>query len=218
PRRVAGERVAAGVRACRVQGEELLGQVVDGLADALLGAEPFRATELGQCRPLAARVAGDPPDLLDRDKDPVATGERELEVVALLPARAAPEHLLVPGDAVVDMDHEVARDQALEDVARYHPPQRPWPPDPDRAKELAIGDEGQTVRAPAKAAVEAAIDERHRAGRGRLPEAADDGGGVTGLPEDVGEPRRLVRGHHDPRAVLLPALDGFGDPSGATGR
>ena len=41
-------------------------------------------------RPLAAGVAGDAADLLDRDEDPVAAGERELEVVALLarPRRA----------------------------------------------------------------------------------------------------------------------------------
>ena len=38
-----------------VQREELLGEVVDCLADALLGAEPFGAAELRERRPLAAR-------------------------------------------------------------------------------------------------------------------------------------------------------------------
>ncbi len=113
PRRVLGVGVAPRVRARRVQREELLGQVVDGLADTLLGAQPVRAAELGQRRPLAARVAGDPPDLLDRDEDPVAARERQLEVVAVLARPAAPEHLLVAGDAVVDVDDQVARASAV---------------------------------------------------------------------------------------------------------
>ena len=40
-----------------VQREQLLGQVVDRLADALLGPQPLGAAELGQRRPLAAGVA-----------------------------------------------------------------------------------------------------------------------------------------------------------------
>ena len=42
---------------------------------------------LRQRRPLAAGVARDPVDLLDRHEDPVAAGERQLEVVALLARR-----------------------------------------------------------------------------------------------------------------------------------
>ena len=57
PGRVGGEGVALGVGPRRVQREQLLGQVVDRLADALLGPQPLRAAELGQRRPLAARVA-----------------------------------------------------------------------------------------------------------------------------------------------------------------
>jgi hypothetical protein len=59
----------------RVQRQELLGQIVDRLADALLGTEPLRAAELGKGRALATRVAGDPADLLDGHEDPVAAGE-----------------------------------------------------------------------------------------------------------------------------------------------
>ena len=95
-----------------VQREQLLGQVVDRLADALLGAQPFGAAELGQRRSLAAGIARDPADLLDRHEDPVAARERQLEVVAILAGAAAPEHLLVARDAVVDVDDEVARASA----------------------------------------------------------------------------------------------------------
>ena len=57
PGRVGGEGVAARLGPRGVQREQLLGQVVDGLADALLGAQPLGAAELGEGRPLAARVA-----------------------------------------------------------------------------------------------------------------------------------------------------------------
>ena len=118
------------------------------------------------CGSLAARVAGDPADLLDRHEDPVPAGERQLEVVALLArAAAAPEHLLVAGDAVVDVDDEVAGRQPLEDVARHDPAQRLGPADADVAEELPVGDEHEPVGTAGEAAVEAALDERHRAGR-----------------------------------------------------
>ena len=81
---------------------------------------------LRQRRPLAARVARDPADLLDRHEDPVAARERQLEVVAILARPAAPEHLLVAGDAVIDVDDEVAGRQPLEDVARHDPAERLW--------------------------------------------------------------------------------------------
>ena len=140
--------MAAGVGAGGVEGEQLLGEVVDGLADALLGPQPFRATKLRERRSLATGVAGHPADLLDRHEDPVATRERQLQVVALLAAAATPEHLLVAGDAVVDVDHEVAGDEPFEDVARDDPPERPRPADADGSEQLAIGDEGQPVRVP----------------------------------------------------------------------
>ena len=38
-----------------VQREKLLGEVRDGVPDALLGPEPLRAAELGELRALAAR-------------------------------------------------------------------------------------------------------------------------------------------------------------------
>ena len=162
---------------------------------------------LRQGRPLAAGVAADPADLLDRDEDPVAAGERQLEVVAILAGTAAAEHLLVARDAVIDVDDEVARRQALEDVARDDPPEGPRPADPDRPEQLAVGDEGEAVRAADEAAVEAALDERDGARRRRLPDPTDDGDRVAGLAEQVGQPRRLVRGEHDPGTVRAPAVD-----------
>ena len=156
---------------------------------------------LRQGRALAARVAGDPADLLDRDEDPVAAGERQLEVVAILAGAAAAEHPLVAGDAVIDVDDEVARRQALEDVARDDPPQRLRPADPDGAEQLPVGDEGEPVRAAVEAAVEAPLDERDGARRRRLRDPADDRDRVAGLVEELGQPRRLVGGEDDPGAV-----------------
>ena len=109
PRRIGRERVAPRVGARGVQREQLLGQVVDRLADPLLGAQPLGPAEPRQGRSLAARIAADPADLLDRDEDPVAAGERQLEVVAILTGAAAAEHPLVAGHAVIDVDDEVAR-------------------------------------------------------------------------------------------------------------
>src|SRR4029453_11329460 len=98
--------------------EKLLGQIVDRLADALLGPEPFGAAQLGERRPLAARVPGHPADLLDRHEDPVPAGEGQLQVVAILAGATPAEHLLVARDAVIDVDDEVTGRQSLEDVAR----------------------------------------------------------------------------------------------------
>ena len=178
PGRVRRERVALRSGARGVQGEQLLGQVVDGLADALLGAQPFRPAELGQRRPLTARVARHPADLLDRHEDPVAAREGQLEVVAILARPAAPEHLLVAGHAVIDVDDQVAGRQPLEDVARHDPAERPRASDPDRPEQLAVGDERQAVRPADEPAVEAALDRgrpRRAAGRrraGRRPRPA----------------------------------------------
>ena len=57
PRRVGSERVAGGVRPRGVQGQELLRQIRDGLADALLGLEPLGAAELRELGVLRAAVA-----------------------------------------------------------------------------------------------------------------------------------------------------------------
>ena len=109
PGAVAGVWMTRGRGPSRVQREQLLGEVADRLPDALLRPEPLGAAELRERRVLAAGVARDPPDLLDRDEDPVLALERELEEVTLVArAGAAPEHPLVAGDAVVDVDHEVA--------------------------------------------------------------------------------------------------------------
>ena len=194
-----------------VQLEQLLGEIGDRPRDPLLGPEPLGAAEAGEGRPLPAGVAGDPRDLLDRDEDPVAARERELEVVAVLAGAAASEHLLVARDAVVDVDDEVAGRQALEDVARDDAPQRPRPADADGPEQLAVGDEGQPVRAAGEAAVQAAIDERDGPGRRGGLDPLDDRDRVPGLLEELREARRLVRGQDDPGAVRPPALDGIDD-------
>ena len=125
------------------------------------------AAEAGERGSLAAGVAGDAVDLLDRHEDPVAGGEGELEVVALLAGAAPAQHPLVAGDAVVDVDDEVAGGEALEDVARDDPPERLRAADPHGPEELAVGDDDEAVGAAGEAAVEAAPDERDGARRRR---------------------------------------------------
>ena len=210
-----------GVAACPcprgIQGEQLLGKIVDGLAHALLGAQPLRAAELRERRPFSARVATDSSDLLDRHEDPIAAGERQLQVIAVLTGAATSEHLLVASDAMVDVDDEIARGQALQDVTRHDPPEGLRPADTDRAEQLAVRDEGETIRAADETAVEAAFDERHGAGRGRFLHPRHDRHGMAALAEDVRETRRLVGGEHDPRAVSTPGRDGFDQSSGTAG-
>src|SRR5450755_1633877 len=121
--------MALGAGPRRVQLEELLGQVVDRLLDPLLGPQPVGAAQPAKRGVLPARIAADPGDLLHRDVDPVPTGEAQLEVVALLARAPAAEHLLVAGDAMVDVDDEVTRPESFEDVPRDDPPERLRPAD-----------------------------------------------------------------------------------------
>src|SRR5439155_7099261 len=86
---------------------------------------------------LGAREAADPPDLLDRQGDPIGPREDEVEVVPLegrsgqgvaaavgASPHRAPDDAVVARDAVVDVDDDVARRQALEDVTRDDAAQR----------------------------------------------------------------------------------------------
>src|SRR5439155_5637449 len=113
-----------------------------------------------QLRPLASRVARHAGDLLDRHEDPVARGERQLQVVALVAgAGASPEHPLVARDAVIDVDDEVAGREPLEDVPGHDAPERLRPAHADVAEELAIRDERQALGPAVEAAVQAPIDD-----------------------------------------------------------
>ena len=105
---------------------------------------------------------------------------------------------------MIDVDDEVAGRQPLEDVARHDPAQRLGPADADGPEQLAVGDEDEPVGPAGEAAVEAALDERDRAGRRRLRDAVDDRDRVPGLAEELGQPRGLVRGEDDPGAVGAP--------------
>ena len=105
---------------------------------------------------------------------------------------------------MVDVDDEVAGGQPLEDVARDDPAQGPRPADPDGPEQLPVGDDDEPIGAAFEAAVEAALDEDDRAGRGRVHDPLDDADRVAGLAEDVGETRRLVAGEDDPRAFARP--------------
>ena len=102
---------------------------------------------------------------------------------------------------MIDVDDEVARRQALEDVARDDASKGPRPADPHRPEELPVRDDDEAVRSAFEAAVEAALDEDDGAGRWRVHDPLDDPDRVPGLAEDVGQPRRLVAGEHDPGAL-----------------
>src|SRR3954447_16783603 len=167
---------------------------------------------------LATGVARDPVDLLDRHEDPVPSREAELEVVALLAGGAPAEHLLVAGDAVVDVHDHVAGGEALEEVARDDASHRLRPPNADAAEQLAIRDDRQAVRATLEAAVEAALDEGDRPARRRLADPVDDAHGVARLAEELREPRRLRRREHDASAPAHPLLDAVDEPLRATRR
>ena len=75
PRRVGGVGVAAGGGPGGVELEQLLGQVVDGALDPLLRPDPVGPAEPAELGALAARVAADPLDLLDRHEDPVPSAK-----------------------------------------------------------------------------------------------------------------------------------------------
>jgi hypothetical protein len=218
PGRVRPEGMALGGATRCVELEQLLGEVADGLLDARLRPQPLAAAELRELRVLGARVARQPVDLLDGDEHPIDTGERELEIVALLACRTALEHPLVARDPMIDVDDEIARDQPLEDVARDDPPKGARPPDAHRAEELAVGDEDKSVGAAGEAAVEAALDQRDRSRRRRLGEPVRDTDGMAALPEQLGEAWRLVGREHDSSAVLLPPGNALRKLGGARGQ
>src|SRR4029450_4402050 len=102
---------------------------------------------------------------------------------------------------------DVAGRETLEEVARDDPSHGLGSPDPDRAKQLAIRDQRETIGAALEAAVEAALDQGDGAGRGRLGHAMDDPDGVAGLAQQLGESWGLVAGEDDPRPLPDPVLD-----------
>jgi hypothetical protein len=197
-----------------VQGEKLIGQLGDRLADALLGSQPLGATQLAEGRPLPAGIPRDSADLLDRHEDPVVAGEGQLEVVALLARAASAKHLLVASDPVIDVDDEVARREALEQVTRHDPAKGLGSADPHRPEQLPVRDERDAVRAAGEATVEAARHERDRTGWWHVSDPVDHGDAVTGFVEDLGEARCLVRGEDDPGTLRSPGLDRVQEPTG----
>ncbi len=89
PRRVLAERAAVRLGAVGVEAQQVAGQVADGLLDAGSGTLPLAATELAELRMVAAGVARDALDLLDRHPDAAGLGEVQLQEVTLLGALAA---------------------------------------------------------------------------------------------------------------------------------
>src|SRR3954471_7140470 len=124
-------------------------------------------------RVLAAGIARDALDLLDRHPDPATLGEMELEEIALLVAVAtsiAPNHSGIARDAVIDVDDEFVGLQPLEQVLGNHAAQNARSTNPHGAEKLPIGDQHYAFRPARKTRVEAAFDQREAAGRRRVAE------------------------------------------------
>jgi len=202
-----------------VELEQLLGEVRDRPLHSGLGPQPVGTAEARQVGMLAAGVAADPRDLLHRHVDAVTPGKRELQEVPVVARTAATtEHPLVSRDAVVDVDDEIARRQALEDVPRDHPPQGLRPADADGTEQLPIGDEHEAIRAAFEAAVEAALDQDDGPRRRRLAHFVDDPDRMTGILQDLGQARRLIRGEDDPSPIRRPSIDHLGQLAGPSSR
>ena len=171
----------------------------DGALDACLRPQPLRATEPGDLRVLAPRVARDPSDLLDRHVDAVATGEGELQEVAVVARATAPaEHPFVACDAVIDVDDEVSWREPLEDVAGHDPPHGLRPTNADGPEQLPVGDEDEPIGTTLESAVEAALDDddRHRStASGSWPDRA---GGNCGSCQPKRSPEL------SPRPAIVP--------------
>jgi hypothetical protein len=217
PGRVGRVGEAGGSGPSGVDLEQLFGEVGDGALDPLLGPEPLGPAQLGQRGVLAARVAADAVDLLHGQEDLVCAGEAQLQVVALIAGGAAAKHPLVAGDAVIDVDDEVALGQPLQNVARHDPAKRLGPPDANGAEQLAISHEHQAIRAFGETAVEAAPDESPSALRRSVGQVVGDGGRKSLLAQQFGQPRSLVGCQHDPTAVGGPGPHRFGE-AGRPGR
>ena len=102
----------------------------------------------------------------------------QLEEVALLGAVAtgrAPDQAGVAGDAVVDVDDQVARLEPLEDVLGGRPTKSARPTDTDGPEKLTVGDHDGLIRAAGEAAVEAAIDQRRRRPAAAASRSTDTG-------------------------------------------
>ncbi len=114
---------------------------------------------------------------------------------------------------MIDVDHEIAGREPLEQVARDDAPERLRAADTDRSEQLPIRDEREPVRPAGEAPVQASAHERDGTERWGVIDAVDDGDAVPGILEDLGEPRRLIRGEHDPGTVIAPRLDGVRKPT-----
>ena len=140
--------------------------------------------------------------------------EAQLQIVALFAAGAAAQHPLVAGDAVVDVDDEVARGQPVQDVAGHDAAHGPGPPNPDGAEELAVGDQDEPVGTSGEAAVEAPTDERSGAGTGSLRDPVDRRGRHVLLGQQLGQAGRLIRCQDDSSTFVRPARDRLRQPRG----
>ena len=117
PRRILGEGVPRRRRAARVELQELLGDVLDGLADRCLPLRPARSAELveGRGRAVAAAlVLLEQVEPLDRDEEPgvarVAQVDHLPRDAAVLDRHEAAEE----ADAVLAVDDEVPRLQVAQ--------------------------------------------------------------------------------------------------------
>ena len=106
---IGGEGVAALGLALGVEGQQILGEILDGGAGLALGALPVLGTQAGEGRRTIARtdIAGHPVDLIDRHIDLIAGGVAQYQILALDLADSTTDHALVDGDAMFNMDNVI---------------------------------------------------------------------------------------------------------------
>ena len=168
------ERLAGGVPAAGVQGEELASELAHRGARAALEVLPRLPAELGQRRRLRVGpdVPGDLPDLLVRNVEAVVASEGEEEVVARdagdLPRLEAEEL----ADSVVLVDDVVAYPKVGERLERAPEPlvHPGWP----LAEDLRVREEGYPEVSPDEAASRGAHDERDGRIGGELADVVGD--------------------------------------------
>ena len=150
--------------------QQIFRQLGNCPADPSLGALPVGAAQLAEGGSGAARVAADAADLVRRQEDLVLAREVELQILLDVAAVLALRHAGVAGDAVVDVDHQIARLQLADQIAGDDPLGRSQAPNASRAEQLAIGQDHQPHRLVDEPAGERAMDQPDGAGRRGLPQ------------------------------------------------
>ena len=183
--------------------EQLLRQLGHRPADPSLGALPVSAAQLAEGGPGATRVAAYAADLVRRQEDLVLSGEVELQVLLDIAAVLALRHAGIAGDAVVDVDQQVAGLQLADQIASDDPLGRGQAPDAGRAEQFAIGQDHQAQRLVDETAGERAMDQADGAGRRGLAQLRHGRSRQARFLQQLADAAGLVGADHHSAAAHL---------------